>query len=92
MSRKNSAKPKKMSVRSARPFDFSSWNFIIFLTLSFILLVVVLSQMNKTTFDLRSKAGLTCPELTTPRAEDCAGGWTFKRDTNGCLAFFCEAK
>ncbi len=72
--------------------EFSAWNFIIFLTLAFILLVVVLTQMNRTSFDLRSKAGLTCPQLTTPRAEDCPGGWTFKRDTNGCLAFFCEPK
>lgn len=75
-----------------KPFELSSWNFILFLTLAFILLVVVLTQMNKVSFDLRAKAGLTCPTLTTPRAEDCAGGWTFKRDTNGCLAFFCEAK
>jgi len=73
-------------------FDLSSWNFILFLTLALILLVVVLMQMNRVSFDLRTKAGLTCPELTTPRAEDCTGGWTFKRDTNGCLAFFCEAK
>ena len=73
-------------------FDFSSWNFILFLTLALILLVVVLMQMNRVSFDLRTKAGLTCPELTAPRAEDCSGGWAFKRDTNGCLAFFCEAK
>jgi len=72
--------------------EFSAWNFIIFLTLAFILLVVVLTQMNRTSFDLRSKAGLACPQLTAPRAEDCPGGWTFKRDTNGCLAFFCEPK
>ena len=72
--------------------ELSGWNFIIFLTLAFILLVVVLTQMNRTSFDLRSKAGLACPQLTTPRAEDCPGGWTFKRDTNGCLAFFCEPK
>ncbi len=88
-------KISRRSVQHAKPrklFDFSAWNFILFLTLAFILLVVVLTQMNKVSFDLRSKAGLTCPELTAPRAEDCAGGWTFKRDINGCLAFFCEAK
>lgn len=72
--------------------EISTWNFIIFLTLAFILLIVVLTQMNRTSFDLRSKAGLACPQLTAPRAEDCAGGWTFKRDSNGCLAFFCEPK
>jgi ABC-type uncharacterized transport system permease subunit len=73
-------------------FDVSAWNFIIFLTLAFILLVIVLAQVNRVGFDLRAKAGLACPELNAPRAEDCAGGWTFKRDVNGCLAFFCEAK
>ena len=83
---------KKVLYANKSVAEFSAWNFIIFLTLAFILLVVVLTQMNRTSFDLRSKAGLTCPELTAPRAEDCAGGWTFKRDTNGCLAFFCEPK
>lgn len=75
-----------------RKFDLASWNFIIFLTLAFVLLVVVLSAMNKVSLDLRSRAGLACPQLSLPRAEDCAGGWTFKRDVNGCLAFFCEPK
>jgi len=94
MPKRSSAKRVlKVSKKSVgKRLDFASWNFIIFLTLAFILLVVVLTQMNKTTFDLRSKAGLSCPDLTTPRAEDCPGGWTFKRDMNGCLAFFCEAK
>jgi len=72
--------------------DFSSWNFIIFLTLAFILLIVVITQMNGVSYDLRSRAGLECPKLVAPRAEDCAGGWIYKRDLNGCLAFFCEAK
>lgn len=78
--------------RSGRALDLGSWNFILFLALSFVLLVVVLGAMNKVSFDLRSRAGLTCPEPQLPRAEDCGGGWTYKRDTNGCLAFFCEAK
>ena len=73
-----------------RAKDIASWNFIIFLTLAFILLVIVVSAMKKVSFDVRSKAGLVCPELTLPRAEDCPGGWTYKRDVNGCLAFFCE--
>ncbi|MEK9143384.1 MAG: hypothetical protein AAB481_02035 [Patescibacteria group bacterium] len=72
--------------------DVASWNFIIFLTLAFILLVVVLTAVKKTSLDLRSRAGLSCPELALPRPEDCAGGWTYKRDSNACLAFFCEAK
>jgi len=78
--------------RAVRGVDLASWNFIIFLTLAFILLVLVLSAMTKVSLDLRSRAGLTCPQLTLPRAEDCPGGWTYKRDVNGCVAFFCDAK
>ncbi len=81
---------RRRSVR--KKFDLSSWNFIIFLTLAFILLVTVLTMIKDVPQDLRSRAGLACPKLTLPRAEDCSEGWTYKRDTNGCLAFFCEAK
>lgn len=73
--------------------DLASWNFIIFLTLAFILLVIVLSAMQGVSFDVRSKAGLTCPQLTLPRVEDCPGGeWKFKRDPNNpsCQMFSCE--
>lgn len=71
--------------------DLTSWNFILFLTLAFILLVVVLSAMRRLTFDVRSRAGLDCPQITLPRAEDCSTGWVYKRNTtNGCLAFFCN--
>ncbi len=73
--------------------DLASWNFIIFLTLAFILLVVVLSAMQGVSFDVRSKAGLTCPQLTLPRVEDCPGGsWIFTRDPNNpsCQTFVCQ--
>ena len=72
--------------------DIASWNFIIFLTLAFILLVIVLTATNRVAMDVRSRAAGSCAQLVAPRAEDCPGGWTFKRDTTGCLAFFCEAK
>ena len=53
----------------------------------------MLSAMSGVSRDLRSKAGLVCPEVTLPRAEDCAGGWKYQRDvTNGCPTFVCEAK
>ncbi len=86
------AKRKSISKQVFARQDLSSWNFIIFLTLSFVLLVVVLTAMKKVSLDLRSRAGLSCPQLALPRAEDCTGGWTYKRDGNGCLAFFCEEK
>ncbi|MBI5614463.1 hypothetical protein HY947_06055 [Candidatus Gottesmanbacteria bacterium] len=88
-------KSKAKTVKSSTLFrkdDFASWNFVIFLTLSFVLLVIVLNAMKGVSRDLRSKAGLACPQLALPKAEDCTGGWTYKRDTNGCLAFFCENK
>ena len=74
-----------------RQKDVASWNFIIFLTLAFILLVIVLTASNRIALDVRSRAAGACPSVTLPRAEDCPDGWTFKRDTTGCVAFFCEA-
>ncbi len=86
------AKKKSVTKTSAKPQEFASWNFILFLTLAFILLVVMLSAMSNVSRDIRSKAGLICPEVTLPRAEDCAGGWKYQRDmTNGCPTFVCEA-
>lgn len=76
-----------------RTHDLGSWNFVLFLTLAFILLVVMLNAMSSVAFDVRSKAGLACPKAPLPRAEDCPGGWTYQRDaTNGCPTFVCKAK
>ena len=87
MPRKTTRQPKKKFKN-----DLSSWNFILFLTLAFILLVVVLTLMKNVSQDIRTRAGLECPTLTLPRAEDCSTGWVYKRDTKtGCLAFFCTA-
>ncbi len=84
------AKRKTRAV-GIRKNDLMSWNFIIFLTLAFILLVVVLTAMRRLTFDVRSRAGIDCPQVTLPRAEDCPTGWIYKRSTtNGCLSFFCN--
>ena len=83
----------KRTIRSSqKPYDYKSWNFILFLTLSFILLVVLLNQLGQVSNDVRSKAGFICPTPVLPRAEDCAGGWKYQRDaTNGCPTFVCEA-
>ena len=79
--------------RLLRARDLGNWNFVLFLTLAFILLVVMLNAMSSVAFDVRSKAGLSCPKVTLPRAEDCPGGWKYQRDvTNGCPTFVCEAK
>jgi len=84
--------PRKTTRRTTSHFrnDLSSWNFILFLTLAFILLVVVLTLMRNVSQDVRTRAGLECPVVNLPRAEDCSSGWVYKRNSNGCLAFFCE--
>lgn len=86
------AKRKAQKVRSVRVADVASWNFVLFLVLAFILLVVLVSALTATSHDVRSKAGLECPSVSLPRPEDCPGTWKYGRDvTNGCPAFICEA-
>lgn len=80
---------RKISPAVFRKHDVASWNFIIFLTLAFILLVVVLNAMGpvgKGLFELRSRAAANCPSLTNNlgqpidaqgnvlRVESCGGG------------------
>lgn len=85
---------KKTLSRSRRnPLDLSSWNFVIFLTLTLIMIVTILSVMKKTALDVRIRAGLACPDVskTLPRPEDCPGGkWSYNRDIRGCPMFLCE--
>ncbi len=83
---------RKTSTLSTKAYDFKSWNFILFLTLAFILLVTLLNNITGVANDIRSKAGLVCPTVSLPRAEDCSTGWKYIRDvTNGCPTFVCEA-
>lgn len=86
---------RKISPSLFRKHDVASWNFIIFLTLAFILLVVVLNAMGpvgKGLFELRSRASANCQPVTAlPQPEDCAAGWTFKRDGMGCPSFICTS-
>ena len=87
------AKRKPVRRISIKGRDVSSWNFVLFLTLAFILLVTLLNVLSGVSEDVRSKAGLICPKVTLPKPEDCAGVWKYQRDaTNGCPTFFCTAK
>lgn len=75
--------------------ELTSWNFIIFLMLAFLLLVMILSTMRGVTTDLRSKAGLSCPVISQdelPLPEDCPGGkWDYIRSAEtGCPSFVCH--
>lgn len=49
------AKNKSRKIKSFS--DLSSWNFIIFLTLAFMLIVSVAVVLSKTSYDIRSRAG-----------------------------------
>ena len=78
--------------------DLSAWNFVIFLTIALILLVLVVSRMQGVALDLRSKAGLSCPDPLTafggklPVTQDCNGEWKLSEDAKGCQVFLCQAK
>ncbi len=93
------AKRKAGRTSSFRREDLASWNFIIFLTLAFILLVLVLSAMKGVTQDLRSRAGLGCPNPLAafggqlPAPESCSGGkYSFERSAeNGCAVLVCKS-
>jgi hypothetical protein len=78
--------------------QLSSWNVIIFLTLAFVLLVVVVVSMNGVALDLRSRAGLACPNPLAafngrlPKASECNGEWKLSADARGCQVFLCQPK
>jgi hypothetical protein len=84
--------PRKVAQAKSFKTDLSAWNFILFLTLAFILLVVVLTLMKNVTQDVRSRAGFECPVISPPtRVEDCPGGYIYKRDpADGCIRYFCQ--
>jgi len=86
---------KKQAGRSANVkqlLDLSGWNFIIFLTLAFMLLVFVLAAMRSVSQDVRTRAGLACPKVSLPNPNGCPQGWKFITNANGCPDFVCEAK
>jgi len=78
--------------------DLTSWNFVIFLTLAFILLVVIVSSMKSVALDMRSRAGLSCPNPLAafngklPQPNECNGDWKLSNDNRGCQVFLCQPK
>jgi hypothetical protein len=84
---------KKIAKASLKPMllkELSSWNFVIFLTLALILIVFVITAMNGVSNDVRTKAGLACPQLTIPDTARCPSGWKYTDNLNGCPGFVCE--
>ena len=76
--------------------ELGSWNFVIFLTLAFVLLVVVVVSMQGVALDLRSRAGLACPNPLAafngklPQSNECDGEWKLSSDARGCQVFLCQ--
>lgn len=87
---------KKLSIRTktASSGDWTNWNFIIFLTLTLMLVVGVLTAIRPIAFDLRSRASGACPDprQTLPTSPCSGGEWKYKPDANGCYTFFCETE
>ena len=81
---------RRLSPNTKKLLDLSGWNFIIFLTLAFMLLVFVLSALKGVSQDVRTKAGLTCPTVLLPDPNACPKGWKLTTDANQCVGFICE--
>ncbi len=98
MARKKSRIQAKPSLSSKMGKDLGSWNFVIFLTLAFLLLVVVVASMKGVALDLRSRAGLACPNPLAafngqlPQSSECNGEWKLGSDARGCQVFLCQPK
>ncbi|MBI5019434.1 hypothetical protein HZB58_04145 [Candidatus Gottesmanbacteria bacterium] len=86
----------KASLPSAMGKELGSWNFVIFLTLAFVLVVVVVVMMKGVAIDLRSRAGLACPDPLAafngklPQPAECNGEWKLSADSRGCQVFLCQ--
>lgn len=98
MARKKSRSTPKStaSLPSMMGKELGSWNFIIFLTLAFVLVVVVVVMMKGVAIDLRSRAGLACPNPLAafngrlPAPSECNGEWKLSSDSRGCQVFLCQ--
>jgi hypothetical protein len=81
---------RKLTQKTKGILDLSGWNFIIFLTLSFMLLVFVLTMLKGVSQDVRTKAGLMCPTVSLPDPNACPTGWKLVTDASKCVGFICE--
>ena len=98
MARKKSRSTPKASASHPAMMgkELGSWNFVIFLTLAFVLVVVVVVMMKGVAIDLRSRAGLACPDPLAafngrlPAPSECNGEWKLSSDSRGCQVFLCQ--
>ncbi len=96
MARRSSRSRVRPNVSAVMGKDLSQWNFVIFLVLAFILLVVIVVSMKGVALDMRSRAGLSCPNPLSafngqlPKASECNGEWKLGTDVRGCQVFLCQ--
>jgi len=83
----------KRTTRQIVKGDYKSWNFILFLTLAFMLMTMLLVVIDGTIKDVRTRAGLACATPTLPPAAGCPAGWRYTQNANTkCPMFVCETK
>ncbi len=56
-------------------FDFQSWNFIIFIVLSLLLVTIMAITLKESATSLGVQAGFVCPRVQLRNPEDCPQGW-----------------
>ena len=79
----------KRTVKKLAFFDFSAWNFIIFLLLGFILIVVVATAHQGNATDLGVQAVFVSPIVSWPDPSQCRSGWRPKFERGKCPVFVC---
>jgi hypothetical protein len=83
-------KHQATSYKLFRERDINGWNFVIFLTLAFMLIVILVSSLKNVTDGMMTKAGLACPKVTLPNPNGCPTGWKYLTNVNGCPGFVCQ--
>jgi hypothetical protein len=83
--------PAKKSAKKIAFFDFSSWNFIIFILLGFILIVVVAVTLQGSATSLGVQAGFVCPQIRLRNPQECPQGWKVDFQSERCPKLVCPA-
>lgn len=79
----------KKSAKKLSFFDFSSWNFIIFLLLGFVLIVVVATSLQSGAINLGVQAGFVCPNIKLRDPRECPQGWKVDFKSGRCPVLIC---
>ena len=96
MAKKHVRRNPKPTFTSFIRKDLAGWNFVLFLTLALLLIVAVMRMSQNLTDDLRTRAGLKCPDPLVafngqlPRPQECNGTWQLTPNARGCQVFVCK--